>query len=123
MTQATKQLGMTGEQIIADWLEKKGVTILAKNYQTKLGEVDLIVTKNETVAFVEVKTRQHKYFAISNTVTPSKQKKIIRAAKSFVLKSGITDKVLRFDVATILYQENDYTIQYIPNAFQANQQY
>ena len=123
MIQPTQQLGTDGERIVGAWLESKGITILAYNYRTKLGEVDLIVTKNETVAFVEVKTRKHKYFAISDTVTFSKQQKIIRAAKSFVLKHGITDKVLRFDVATILYQEKSYTIQYIPNAFQAKSHY
>lgn len=121
METAIRQLGNTGEQLVADWLTARGVTILAQNYQTKLGEVDLIATKNETIAFIEVKTRRTEYFTISNTVTPSKQKKIIRAAKSFILKNAIRDKVLRFDVVTILYKGDDYTIQYIPNAFQAHQ--
>lgn len=115
-----KQLGETGEALVATWLEQRGVTILARNYRTTLGEIDLVVTKNETVAFVEVKTRNTAYFALSQTVTPRKQQKIIKAARSFILKHNIRDKVLRFDVATILYEQGQYRINYIPNAFQAS---
>lgn len=118
--QANKKLGNKGEALVAAWLEQRGVTILARNYRTNLGEVDLIVSKNETIAFVEVKTRSTAYFAISQTVTLSKQKKIIKAAHSFILKNNIRNKILRFDVATILCQQGSCRINYIPNAFQTS---
>lgn len=118
MNNATKNLGIQGEVLVAEWLQKKGITILARNYRTRRGEVDLIASKNETIAFVEVKTRRNKYFTLSNNVTLRKQDKIIRAAKDFILTNKISDKVLRFDIATVLYDESSHSIEYIPNAFQ-----
>ena len=115
-----QELGSLGENIVAEYLKKNGFTILTQNYRTRCGEVDIIAQKGDTVAFVEVKTRKKVYFPTSSVVTFGKQKKIIKAAKSFILKHNIIDKVLRFDVATvetINTQELDYNIEYIPNAF------
>lgn len=112
--------GNQGEEVVASWLMAKGFTLLAKNYQTRLGEVDIIATQGEVVAFIEVKTRKSSHFPISNTITYTKQKRIIRAATSFILKHQIRDRVLRFDVATVTLQaQNSYDISYIENAFTA----
>ncbi len=116
----TKELGNKGETIIAGFLEKKGFKILARNYTTRLGEIDLIAAKDTTVAFIEVKARKTKYFPVSIVVTPNKQKKIIRTAKLFMLKNNLTqNKLFRFDVATVVIEEHKHTIKYIPNAFHA----
>jgi Holliday junction resolvase-like predicted endonuclease len=77
-----------------------------------------VATKGEVICFVEVKTRRQAYFAISSVVTGSKQQKIAKAAKIFVAQNKIADKVLRFDVATVVvtgsYQP---MINYLENAF------
>ncbi len=113
-----KSVGDLGEQSVEKWLTLNNFKILAKNYRTKLGEVDLIVQKDDTIAFVEVKTRKTEYFPTSLVVNRSKQQKIIRAAKHFVLQNQIRDKVLRFDVATVLLKENEQpSVTYITNAF------
>jgi len=111
-------LGDQGEQAVAQWLIEHGFVILARNYQTRLGEVDIIATKGEVVAFIEVKTRKSAYFPISNTITYTKQKRITRAATSFILKNKIQNRVLRFDVAAVTNQiSGAYDISYIENAF------
>ena len=115
----TKDLGNRGEEIVATWLMQHEATILARNYQTRLGEVDIIVTKGDVVAFVEVKTRSIEYFPLSQTVTWTKQQRIIKAAKHFILGNQIQDKVLRFDVATVVFDNSTHKIEYIRNAFQA----
>jgi putative endonuclease len=113
-----KVVGDIGEQVVEKWLVFNNFKILAKNYRTKLGEVDLIAQKDDVIAFVEVKTRKTEYFPTSLVVNRSKQQKIIRAAKHFVLQNQIRDKVLRFDVATVLLKENnEHVVTYIPNAF------
>lgn len=114
----TKSLGARGEQIVSLWLQQYGYTILTKNFHTKYGEIDVIATKEDVVAFVEVKTRTTSYFPISNTVTRTKQKKIARTARTFVLKNNIENKVLRFDIATVIPQNGSCKINYIKNAFQ-----
>jgi len=115
--QETKILGNTGESIVAEFLKKKGFKLLAQNYCARCGEVDLIAQKDEYVVFVEVKTRKTNYFPTSTVVTYSKQRKIVNTAQWFVLKHQIRDKVLRFDIATVIYADSGYEIEYIENAF------
>jgi len=117
ITNTTKQLGFSGEQAVAEYLKNKDFKILVQNFSTKLGEVDLIAQKDELIVFVEVKTRQRAYFPISNVVTFTKQQKITKTAKLFILKNNIIDKVCRFDVATVVLGNDEYNIEYIENAF------
>ncbi|MFH0898501.1 MAG: YraN family protein [bacterium] len=117
MTQA-KVLGAKGEQAVSLWLQQFGYTILTRNFNSKYGEIDIIACKDDVVAFIEVKTRLTEYFPISNTVTRSKQKKLAQTAKIFVLQNKISNKVLRFDVATVTPINQSYQIHYIQNAFQ-----
>ncbi|MBY0354082.1 YraN family protein [Candidatus Babeliales bacterium] len=117
MIKQTKELGDKGEDFTAQWLEKQGFTICARNYRKRWGEIDVVASKDELLVFVEVKTRKDKYFPISETVTYSKQKKLIRTAHSFVLEHNIQDKVLRFDIAALTSNGTHYEMTYIPNAF------
>ncbi len=118
MMNKKQQLGMAGEQSVARFLINKNFKIITQNYKTKLGEIDLIAQKDDVICFVEVKTRKKSYFPISNVVTWSKQQKIIKSAQLFILKNNIQDKVCRFDVATVIFDQNFFNIEYIENAFQ-----
>ena len=115
--QQTKILGNNGEALVATWLVNQGFAILDRNYQTRLGEVDIIAAKDDVIAFVEVKTRSINYFPASYTVTRTKQRRIIRASRNFILVHGLRDKVFRFDVATVVFSNGSHQIEYIPNAF------
>ena len=75
-----KTLGDKGENFVAQWLKNKSFKIIAQNYKTKYGEIDIIAQKDVVLAFIEVKTRKTKYFPISNVVNYTKQKKIINAS-------------------------------------------
>lgn len=119
MERATKVLGDKGEEIVAKFLTDKNFKILSKNFNTKYGEIDIIAQKDDLIVFVEVKTRKKEYFPISNVVTFSKQKKITKTAKFFLFQNNIIDKVCRFDVATVLFNDTKKSLKYIPNAFYA----
>lgn len=108
-------IGAAGETRIAQYLEKNGFSILARNFTVRAGEVDIIACKNELLVFVEVKTRSHIYFNTSEVITKSKQKKIVLAAKIFLTQHNFMGKVYRFDVALVEKQSAEIT--YIPNAF------
>jgi putative endonuclease len=111
-------LGDKGENAVVDWLIKNAFIIIARNYCTRMGEVDIIAQRGEVVAFIEVKTRASNYFPISNTVSYTKQKRIIKAAMYFVMHNKIRDKVLRFDVATVTKNVCvGYNVTLIENAF------
>lgn len=111
----THFLGNLGEQLVATYLEQQGFSIVARNFRIKQGELDIVALKGELLACVEVKTRSTVYFATSSVITPSKQKKIVTAAKHFRAYAGYLDKVVRFDVALVAYQSGEIT--YIDNAF------
>ena len=68
------QLGRRGEEVAAAFLERQGYTILERNFRLRQGEIDLIAAKDETVAFVEVKTRRTLDYGLpSEAVTYTKQ--------------------------------------------------
>lgn len=55
-TPSRKSLGRLGEQLAAEHLERLGWRIVERNYQTRLGELDLVAVAGDTLVFVEVKT-------------------------------------------------------------------
>jgi putative endonuclease len=115
--QGSRNLGQGGEACVAQWLEQNGYKVLAQNFRTRHGEVDLIATKKKVVAFVEVKTRKHEYFPIAQVVTLSKQRKIIAAAKAYIVEHELEGYVFRFDVAAVLALSDKPLIDYIEDAF------
>lgn len=117
MKPQTKILGDHGESIVAEKLQKAGFTLLARNYRTPFGEVDIIAQQGETIAFIEVKTRQQIFFDISQVITPAKQKKIIMVAKAFLAEHSNPEVISRFDVAILEQNQNTSTVTYIANAF------
>jgi len=111
-----KELGYLGEQKIADFLEKDGFKILARNYKVKKGEVDIIATKDNLISFIEVKTRANPKLSMHELVNYTKQKKIVLATMTFLRHNTCyLEYICRFDVA--LYDITSDEITYIPNAF------
>jgi len=109
--------GNKGENLIAKHLEKHGYTIIARNYRTKSGEIDLIAQKNDTVAFVEVKWRKKDEIDPTTAINYPKQKKIIATARHFIAHHYEDEITYRFDVGIVCPKEGSPAIWYIPNAF------
>ena len=81
----TKQLGDRGEQIVVDYLVKSGHEIVARNYKTKLFEVDIISRKNEMLYFTEVKYRSdHDFGEALDFIDKKKQQKMHLAVGGFM---------------------------------------
>ena len=122
----SRDIGFGYELIACEYLQKQGLVLLEKNFQSKMGEIDLIMKdklKNSLV-FVEVKFRQsEKYGLTEDMVTPTKQKRLIRTAKFYLQQKNLYDKIAcRFDVIAIAGNagpENpSQKIHWIPNAFE-----
>ena len=111
-----KQRGDKGEQLVAQYLQQDGFVIVANNDTRRTGEVDLIAERGELVVFVEVKARMRSHFDLTEVINRAKQKRIIAAAKSFIMEHAAQDKAYRFDVALIENLETGI-ITYIPHAF------
>jgi len=100
---ARKQTGQLGENIAANYLKKKGYTILFQNYSSRWGELDLICEKDKVIHFVEVKTRKdNKYGRPYEAVNAGKLRHLKRTIEYFVLQQGLKDRKLQLDVVGIL---------------------
>ena len=81
----TKQLGDQGEQVVVDFLVAAGHEIVARNYKTKLFEVDIISRKNEVLYFTEVKYRSDYDFGEAlDFIDKKKQQKMHLAVAGFL---------------------------------------
>lgn len=107
--------GQWAEELAKDHLEKQGLTNIQSNFNTPLGEIDLIMQDQDELVFVEVRYRKHTHFGGPlESVTRSKQKKIYRTAQ-YYCKRFKTQPPCRFDVVAITDE-----IEWIKNAFTGN---
>lgn len=119
MTEERLSLGRKGEAAAARYLQNLGMKILHRNFQTPVGEIDLIARDRRVLVFAEVKTRRSPAFgAPAEAVGPRKQRQIIRAAHWYL--NDNTEKRLqpRFDVISILVHDGDLKIEHLPGAFE-----
>ncbi|MCL2697604.1 MAG: YraN family protein [Oscillospiraceae bacterium] len=98
-----KKKGDFGEGKACLYLENKGYNIVARNFSTKTGEIDIIAehSEKERLAFVEVKTRKLMGMGRpSDAVNKSKQHKIIKTAQVYLLRNP-TEKYIGFDIIEV----------------------
>ena len=117
------KLGRRGEKLARKFLKKQGYRLLRSNYNTTRGEIDLIMRDDDTIVFVEVKTRRSEKFATAESaVNYRKQKHLIAAARKFINTYRFNDHPCRFDVVAIVAPENSKpTIRHYQNAFRPKQ--
>ena len=99
-TSARNQLGALGEQVAVEHLQRLGLSILARNWRCRYGELDIIATdSDQTVVFVEVKTRTGDGFGgVEQAVTPAKVRRIRRLAGLWLASQERRWAQLRIDV-------------------------
>ena len=113
----TRKLGERGEIIAAEFLLRRNFRIVCANFKVPIGrnrrgvsvtgEIDLIAIDDETLTFIEVKTRSSDSFAAPETaVDLRKQRQIIRTAKRYRKIFHINNVKFRYDVISIVLREN-----------------
>jgi putative endonuclease len=114
----TFQSGKDGEQQATDYLQNIGYSIIKRNFHFgKVGEIDLIAKDGDTIVFIEVKARNSdKFGSPLESITPSKQKKIVAVARGYLMVNNIVDTDLRFDVIAIDKSTDPPTIEHLKNA-------
>lgn len=121
-----KKIGSLGEELTANYLLKHGYIILAHNYYSPYGEIDLIAKKENIIVFTEVKTRhENPLYSPAEAVTKAKQKRIIKTAFLYLQKHKYNLQP-RFDVAEVIlsaHAEAKWCINYIENAFIQEDEY
>ena len=109
--------GKKSEIIASQFLKKKGFKIIETNYKNKIGEIDIIAKDKDYLVFVEVKARISRAFGDpTEAVDYKKQQKIRNVAELYLIQNHKTEKSCRFDVVTILGDEQPI-ITHIIDAF------
>lgn len=113
----TQEIGELAEIAALKFLEKKGMILQKKNYNCKVGEIDLIMKDADYYVFVEVRMRKHQSYGSGlDSVIPQKQNRIHRAATHYLMTNNLIDKAdCRFDIISIDKFDN---IHWIDNAFE-----
>lgn len=107
-------LGNAAESRAEAFLKTQGLTLVARNWRCRFGEIDLVMRDGATLVFVEVRLRSRSDFGgAAASVTPAKQKKLLAAARQY-LSALKTLPPCRFDVVAL---DRDATPQWIRNAF------
>lgn len=113
-----REIGDIGEDLAVKLLKKKGYKIIERNFLVKTGEIDIIAKKGEYVVFVEVRLRKRGgLVTAAETVDLRKQKRIISAAKVYMLENDLFNSPVRFDVVAITGERGSYETEIIENAF------
>ena len=114
---AHNEFGKEGEKLAAAYLVKKGYLILYRNYRFMKAEIDIIAQKGNTIAIIEVKSRSSVYFEnIAETVSKKKIMLLVSAA-DYYINTNKLDKEVRFDIITILKENNKFLIEHFEDAF------
>lgn len=112
------KLGEIGEQKAQQYLKRKLYKIVATNYHSRFGEIDIIAENRKYIAFVEVKQRNSNTIAEPKEfVTNAKQQRIIATAELYLAQNP-TKKQPRFDVIEVICDNNKIkSIKHLENAF------
>lgn len=102
---AKDELGRRGEDVAAQYLEGLGLTVLARNWRCRHGELDVIATDSARLVVCEVKTRSSTRFGLpAEAVTGKKAHRIRRLANLWLAAHHLPWTEVRFDVCSILIE-------------------
>lgn len=118
---SSRTFGRDIERIAECYLKNRGLSTVARNYACRVGEIDLVMLDENILVFVEVRYRRSaEYGDAAESVTRTKQRRLIRTAEHFLLhKNDFAESVCRFDVLAIHGSEPRYAIDWIEDAFSA----
>lgn len=114
------ELGALGEKLAVKHLKKKKYKILEKNYKTKAGEIDIIAKENNSLVFVEVKSRAFDPIVSGSYAVDQKKRLHIFKTASIYIKQSKSPLQPRFDIIEVEIDRNDpktFSCHHYENAF------
>jgi putative endonuclease len=115
-----RALGQTGEDIAVSYLRQKKYRVVCRGFRFHKGEIDIIARdRDETLVFIEVKTRRREVFGRpEEAVTSHKQNQIRRLAEAYLTVNNLSGVACRFDVLSLVWDERSGPrIRHIRDAF------
>jgi len=122
MTDLRRQRGLASEQLAADYLQLRGLEVLARNLKCRAGELDLVCLDHGVLAVVEVRQRGRREFGGAlESVTWRKQRKIMRATRYLLQRHAAWHgRAVRFDVFAVEGPpDGAHRIVWVKDAFRA----
>ncbi len=117
MTHSRRRTGQRGEEIAALYFLQRGYTILHRNWRCPTGELDIILQKDDTLVFVEVRTRTSARFgSAEESITPAKQERLIELAQLYLQENSPPHRRWRIDVVAIALQHGQPLVNHLENA-------
>lgn len=118
MSTARQAFGVLGERIAERWLRRQGWRVVNRRFRNGRRDIDLVVERGGTVAFVEVKARKGDDFGGPvAAVNWRKQKELSKSAHVWVDRHGHPSHQYRFDVVGVLVSGERVRISHVPDAF------
>ena len=118
MSAARQAFGELGERIAERWLRRRGWRVVQRRFRIGHRDIDLVVERDGTVVFVEVKARRGAEFGGPvSAVNFRKRKQLERSAMVWIDRHGREAESYRFDVVGVLLQGAEVRVCHVENAF------
>lgn len=114
--------GDRGENAAAKFLKRKGYRVLARQFSTRWGELDLICLDGDCIVFAEVKTRRSDSTTRpGEAVDQRKQRHLTKAAMFWLKQNQLLEHKARFDIVAVVWPDDSKQpqIEHFENAFEA----
>jgi putative endonuclease len=113
-----RTLGSLGEDAALGVYARRGYRVVARNWRCRLGELDLVLARGDTLVVCEVKTRRGSAFGGGfEAVTRRKRTKVRTVTEAFLLVSGAKPRAIRFDVASVCLGPGGPEVELFEDAF------
>lgn len=118
MSAARQAFGALGERIAERWLRRRGWRVVQRRFRSGHRDIDLVIERDGTIAFVEVKARRGAEFGGPvQAVNYRKRKELERSAMVWIDRHGREAESYRFDVVGVLLDGADVRVCHVENAF------
>lgn len=97
-------LGCWGEELAVEYLQKKGYKIIERDWHSNHRDIDIIAHNDNTIIFVEVKTRRNRFFTEPESAVNYQKLRNLQLAINHYINFRKIDSPCRFDVITIVGQ-------------------
>lgn len=116
---APRARGLVVEDAAERYLQQQGLLAVERNFNSRGGEIDLVMREADTLVFVEVRFRKSDRFGTPvESVTAAKQRKLLQTAQLYLLaRPQWRNKPCRFDIVAARPGESGLQFEWIKNAF------
>jgi putative endonuclease len=113
--------GVAGEEIACRHLLSRGYRILDRNFRCRSGEVDIVARQGDATVFVEVKERHgESHGRGQDAVSFGKRLRVIRAARLYAARRGLSEGPVRFDVVSVDWEGRRPRVRHEEAAFDSD---